>query len=385
MKPKNVMLLGFINRAVEYIDRHMDEEPDARLAELKNIDLASLKDELADNLDSSLGTMQSTMSTLLKAGNEAFDRFIESNKNRTSVDEINRIFNVDIDESRKNNQEKLASLLAFYNLEDDFEFDDDQEIVEDDNTTDDEPIYELTPEDRAFMQEIVKNATAAEDSRNISLQYSRQTNEGIDSIFNEIVENENNEVVDELLSDVKKTDNEDEEPAGEVLTEIPDTAEKEPEEKIAEDKTDKTYVSTLIDDLKQQFEEEEAIKREKEEKNKEIYDRIGKIYPYLPKNFVKSVYDLKDSLGKEYPLGKQVVLLHRINFKSVEGLRQFVEIGLNHDYQINADEDKLIVDIFRQFENSDGKILANIYEIANQGYLLNGTYEGYNVIIDDEE
>ena len=30
MKPKNIMLLGFVNKAVDYLDRHMDEEPDAR-------------------------------------------------------------------------------------------------------------------------------------------------------------------------------------------------------------------------------------------------------------------------------------------------------------------------------------------------------------------
>ena len=136
MKPKNIMLLGFVNRAVEYIDKHMDEEPDARLAELKNIDLASIKDELADNLDLSLGTMQSTMSTLLKAGNEAFDRFIENHGQRSFYDEINNIFDEDKDKQKEeedlvlNNQDKLASLLSFYNLEDDFDIDEESEEEE---------------------------------------------------------------------------------------------------------------------------------------------------------------------------------------------------------------------------------------------------------------
>ena len=36
MQPKNVMLLGFINKAVEYIDRTVGEEmPNERLAGLK--------------------------------------------------------------------------------------------------------------------------------------------------------------------------------------------------------------------------------------------------------------------------------------------------------------------------------------------------------------
>ena len=45
----------------------------------------------------------------------------------------------------------------------------------------------------------------------------------------------------------------------------------------------------------------------------------------------------------------------------------------------------MIVDIFKKFTNGDGKILNNIFEIANQGYVLDGTYEGYNVIPQDEE
>ncbi len=685
MKPKNIMLLGFVNRAVEYIDKHMDEEPDARLAELKNIDLASIKDELADNLDLSLGTMQSTMSTLLKAGNEAFDRFIENHGQRSFYDEINNIFDEDKDKQKEeedsalNNQDKLASLLSFYNLEDDFDIDEEseeekhveensnEEVVENKEETEEEvkenkeevveeeTEYELSPEDHELMKEIAKNASSDDDTRPLPLHYDKKTNEDIDSIFNEIIENENNDkvedeiepskennednglvdqlleelppidttLIDELLDkiisvkddndidttnepkqeevlpnddnndvlgnseliqniiesslnqeevveEVKETEQplteeisdvnsselveniienslnqdedinnyeeliveddtneevssadedtnipedtaiqnedinddnhveeqsstnedvndsiEEEEPieenefindfndylgpvyahevienplvdihfdepveeeetsdeifdgsvndqevvAGKVIENplvdinleepieeetvdivepaveedsnaevieenVNETAEEdvnnevESEEKVEEtvkdtNNNDKPYVSTLLDDLKKQLETEAEIKKQKEEKNKEIYDRISRMYPYLSKSFVKTVFDLKEDFARDYSNGQKVVVLHRIKFMNVDNLRQFAEIALNHDYLINVDENKLIVDIFKQFDNSDGKILANIYEIANQGCLLNGTYEGYNVIINE--
>lgn len=676
MKPKNIMLLGFVNRAVEYIDKHMDEEPDARLAELKNIDLASIKDELADNLDLSLGTMQSTMSTLLKAGNEAFDRFIENHGQRSFYDEINNIFDEDKDKQKEedlvlNNQDKLASLLSFYNLEDDFDIEEESEeeeknveeskevVVENkeeieevkennEEVVEEETEYELSPEDHELMKEIAKNASSDDDTRPLPLHYDKKTNEDIDSIFNEIIENENNDkvediepseennednglvdqlleelppidttLIDELLdkiisvkddNDIDATnepkqeevlpndDNKDvlgnseliqniiesslkqdeqvleevketEEPLTEEINDVNsselveniienslnqdedinnnseelmveddtneevssadidtnisedttiqsedknddnhieeqpstnedvnDSIEEEPieenefindfndylgpvyahevienplvdihfdepveeeetiadevfdnsanveeisaskvienplvdihldepieeetvdiadpvieedsnaevieedvnnevesEEKVEEtvkdtNNNDKPYVSTLLDDLKKQLETEAEIKKQKEEKNKEIYDRISRMYPYLSKSFVKTVFDLKEDFARDYSNGQKVVVLHRIKFMNVDNLRQFAEIALNHDYLINVDENKLIVDIFKQFDNSDGKILANIYEIANQGCLLNGTYEGYNVIINE--
>ena len=47
VKPKNVMLLGFVNKAVDYLDKHIDQDVDSRLLkELRNIDLNALKDDL---------------------------------------------------------------------------------------------------------------------------------------------------------------------------------------------------------------------------------------------------------------------------------------------------------------------------------------------------
>ena len=241
MKPKNVMLLGFVNRAVEYLDKHMDEEPDTRLAELKNIDLASLKDELNDNLDASLGTMQSTMSTLLKAGNEAFDQFITDNLGKESIsDELNRIFD-EHDEDRSNNQEELARLLSFYNLDNDFineveedtssdevkedtpsneveeTFDEveinDEEILEQvDEAEEETKVENFTSKDDELLQEIRKNATNDDIQEIMPIDHEIAQDVNIDSIFNEIVEaeqkpnNENNNDVE--LEEVAIDDNE---------------------------------------------------------------------------------------------------------------------------------------------------------------------------------
>ena len=353
MKPKNVMLLGFVNKAVDYLNKHMDEEPDTRLAELKNVDLASLKDELSDNLDASLGTMQSTMSTLLKAGNEAFDNFIEdSHGNSGIVDQFNNLFDVDLDNTRETNQEELARLLSFYNLEND----DDSSISD---NSDDE-----------LMKKIAKNVISDDISDIVKTSETIKHDEGIDTIFNEIVENEDKKDFKEPIEEKEE------------IKEV-EIDENRVKEKVSKQET-QTYVSSLIDDLRSQLVKEKEYRKNEESKNNEVFNRISKLYPYLPEGFIRSVYELKDELSNEYPIGDKLIVLHRVLFKDVEDLRKFVEIGLNHEYTINADENKLIVDIFKEFVNSDGRILTNIYEIANQGYLLNGTYEGYNVITQED-
>jgi len=351
VRPKNVMLLGFINRAVEYLDKHMDEEPNTRLAELKNIDLESIREELVDNLDTSLGTMQSTMSTLLKAGNEAFDDFIEGNLglDRASVSsQFNKIFDIDLDVNPKNKQNDIAKLLSFYNLESDI----------------DEAELDETSETDQYMQEIMKKASnndIREVAKNVNGE--RSSNSELDSIFSEIIRNEESKLVDKQTV---KT----------VPTQIEEVEIEEPKQNSEE------YVSTLVEDLKKQLQKEEEIKKKYEFDNKEVYESVSQIYPYLPKSFIGSVYEMKQSIEDDYPSDVNVIVLHRIKFSNVENLRKFVEIVLNHNYSINADENKMIVDVMKRFKNTEGKIINNIYGIANQGFLLEGNYEGYNVIID---
>ena len=93
---------------------------------------------------------------------------------------------------------------------------------------------------------------------------------------------------------------------------------------------------------------------------------------------------MKDAIANEYLTVNKVIVLHRLSFKDVENLRQFVEITLKHDYQINADEKKQIVDAIKECENTEEKIISSIFDIANQAALLNGEYEGYRIMSEEE-
>ena len=47
---------------------------------------------------------------------------------------------------------------------------------------------------------------------------------------------------------------------------------------------------------------------------------------------------------------------------------------------VNADEDKMIVDVFKEYINTDGKIITSIFDVSNQAALLGGEYDGYRVL-----
>ena len=125
MDPKNVMLLGFVNKAVDYLNQHINDEPDAKMNQLRNIDFNTLESELKENLGSSLGTMNSTTQALLQAGAESFDKFIDVPEKERINNEIDRMFDVDLESNEPLDQKaSLEDLLSFYNLGDDMLLDD---------------------------------------------------------------------------------------------------------------------------------------------------------------------------------------------------------------------------------------------------------------------
>lgn len=385
------MLLGFINGAVEYLENHMNDEND-QINDLKNADLYALRNELASSLDVILGTKQSTLSALMQAGNEAFYSYIDPNDNSLNLSErFDRaldssyhkpksnynnynVNNNNINNST-NNHNDLAKMLSTYNLEG---------YDRKKDTNDD------------YMNQIRNNALRNQNGNNHN-EYP-----ALDSVFNEIVNNENQgkqnnsnfaSLIDELRKQMIKEDELAKQ--NQKLNKIEDKVETKVETYDSNktiDTTDKEMVAksdtknggnvnSLIDNYINEKENEEKFnKKLLLKKKKQICDKVSKMYMHLPLDFIENVYDLKEEIAQANPVDKKVIVLHRIKFNHVENLRQFVEIGLKHGYTINADEDKLIVDIFKQFVNTDGKILNNIYEIANQGYHLEGEYEGYNVI-----
>ena len=147
------------------------------------------------------------------------------------------------------------------------------------------------------------------------------------------------------------------------------------------------YVGDLFDEFANNEYEVDDFKNKQErinELNKKIYDSIVALYPYLSNGFIKGVYELKESFASDYKEGQKIIILHRLVFADLEGLRQFVDVMMSHEYFVNVDEKQMIVDTFKEHVNSDGKILTDIFEIANQAKLLTGEYDGYRIIEVDE-
>lgn len=412
MKPKNVMLLGFINKAAKYLDRELGDTTNEKLNRLKDFDLKALKEELGEDLNASLGTMQSTINTLLLAGEEAFDDFFDSHlETQTLSEELDRIF--DQGSEKKSNESDLDKLLEFYNLND-LELDDEdfEEELAYDNTKEEskdeefsefdtkEEVFEMSDEDNELLKQIAQNVNKAETKPEVKPEEEKEVDvKKLDSVFSEVVNHKDEpkqaeetvlpEQVDknniiELVKDIQASKET-------YFANVPDPVyDNEPNEEEIEEinkqlnKNEEVYVSSLIEDLRERMVHEDEQKKVKEEEFREIYDRIHKIYPYLSNAFIRTVYDLKESLARDYPLDENVIVLHRCIFKEVESLRQFVEIALSHNFSINADEGKLMVDVIKEYMNTDGKIITSIFEVANQSALLGGEYDGYRVMLEEK-
>ena len=68
MEPKNVMLLGFVNKALDYLNKHIGEDQKGPVTELQNIDLESLKKELGEELKEVSAKLTTTAEDLMAAG-----------------------------------------------------------------------------------------------------------------------------------------------------------------------------------------------------------------------------------------------------------------------------------------------------------------------------
>lgn len=207
---------------------------------------------------------------------------------------------------------------------------------------------------------------------------------------NSVYGNDYNSIYDERTIDQIYIAN----PGTEILDEFK-TKESKPEEKLQnisnEEDVELIKIEDNLQDLLDELNEDEIVNRieeirneEKAQKNK-IYDSVKTVYTYLDKSFIKGVFDLKNLFAYEYPLDENIIILQRISFNDVEKLRSFVEVILSHDYVVNVDEEKMIVDVIKGCVNKDGLILAEIFEVANQGKLLEGEYEGYRIIIEGSD
>ena len=248
----------------------------------------------------------------------------------------------------------------------------------DDDLTD-QLAQEVLSEDSGKEEKPAEAAVSAEDKKETDILDELLENLAREAGRNDI--NEDTEKVAELA------DIEEEIPQPHyILNPGTETEDKEETEPIEEEE-EADPLDGLLDGLNSEViaeRIEEARLREEEEKVN-IYDAIKAIYPYLSDAFVRAVYDLKGSLAYDYPEDVEIIILHRLRFADIEGLHNFVEVIIGHGYAVNVDEKKMIVDVFKSHINADGRILTDIFEIANQARLLSGEYEGYKVIVVNEE
>ncbi len=364
MKIGHVVLFAAAASALTYLSSVIKDESDDSDEILKELEemtdaqsqkLIDEKEEITDDLDSSIEDDIHDITESLRYIGESImdDLFSEPDDEPIKIEK-----GEDIDEA-------LKEVFAELEITDDEE---EPEKAEEETLSDEDSIIREIEDLLTSLDDQNKDGDLPFDEDG----YLKEIQKAIDET---IALDENGQEVD--MSDVFKDEKADNDEIDQIFSEIlrqEDLSDEKVEESLnAED----AYIEELADELK------DALEVDVVEKEDDIYEKISELYPYLSSNFIRAVYDLKESLANEYPYDRYVLLLHRISFVTIDELRQFTEIVLDHDYQINVDEGKMIVDVIKEFINEDGKILANIFEIANQARLLNGEYEGYRVDIVD--
>ena len=121
-------------------------------------------------------------------------------------------------------------------------------------------------------------------------------------------------------------------------------------------------------------EEEKVTEEEVSEEVKEI----AAIYPYLSSSFIAEQFARNDAFNAEYPEDALVAISHKARFSHLEEKEQFLEIAKENGYDVEELNTKEIV-VAKKLYSTDGAILSDIYNVANQVNCLNGTYEGYKI------
>ena len=225
MEDKNIALLGFVSSAADYLKKQIKDNSE-EIKELDEIDLDKIKSELGKRLGSSFGGVQDKSNDLINAGREAFNDFI--NDSSKMIDEFNDIFNVDFKkENDEKDEEMVNHLISILREPSKFE------------------------ETNDFETQIARaaNDSYIEDNRKIEVPGS--DNEELDSLFSEIIANENIKVEEPVLNPFVDVETE-----FEALTKEPSVEDNEEssddsiEEIIEEDEIEKDN-SLKADEIKQ--------------------------------------------------------------------------------------------------------------------------------------
>jgi len=385
MKLDDIVLLGFVDEALKYLKHEAKEEEKPEIDRLiSQLDIEKMKGNLNSKFGNSFIGANEVIKALMKSGNEAFFEFTKKEDKNKMINEINDIFDDSFLGNKKEDKEvegpNLGKLVA-----------DNNNIIKQERLKKDivgfvnEVKDKLTKEENSDLPFInddddiynaIRNAAIGDGHIGGSEDIPYDENE-LNKVINDI-NNDNNEYSDEyhnqyvsnLMNDLQKR-MEMEESQEANVNDVP----------VQENNNE--YVSSLMGDLQKQMKVDEESRKEAEEKEK-IYKEISEVYEHIPRKFIHVVYDARQSIVEGLIPDQRVILLHRVRFDNIDNLRQFAEILLSHEFNVNVDEDQKIVDGIELINNTDGKIIASIFEVANQAYSLEGVYDGYRVIKEDD-
>ncbi len=364
MKLKNIVLLGIVSSIMAYLNNNLefssDEESsdDSLFKDIKALvadklakadfeeKLKGLSENKAEDVDLAQKMAQEMTDDLLHDLDQTLDDY------KALKDEATEDFNYDdllseledlLAKMEVNQEEPIKTLAPF-------------------RVISDEERYKYDDKDSGVFKVEVKTEPKVEED-----PYLAKIQEAINNSFYE----QSEEAKDETKTEEKEV----------TADEIDDLFAKimaEEDKDDQKEESEENYIDELVSELEGALGDLNELEKEDP---KDVYTKISELYPYLSPSFIRAVYDMKEAISLEYPLNQKVIILHRLSFDDLDDLRQFTEIVLNHAYRVNVDERQGIVDILKEFVNTDGKILTNIFEIANQARLLHGEYEGYRVDI----
>ena len=355
IKEKAPEQLKEASETVKDVTDNLIEELNSIVTTLEDIASAAVEELDSDECENEKES-EAFKEPVLSEENEAVSQPLEVEKTEDLISEIEELM-ASLDAKDETSEEETLDEPV---LENETEVAEEETV---DKTADNEALIDKELEDfdeedyLAKIKEAIDSTIALDENGEVA---------DMSEVLNE--EDERKEItrdeIDEIFSEILKQEG--------LMSEEENSV--EPEEMPEEE-----YLDELKEDLKEELEEKAQEEIVNEAPEADIYAKINELYPYLSRGFVRAVYDLKESIANEYPLDQRIVILHRLSFKDINHLRQFSDIVLNHDYRVNVDENKMIVDIFKDMINTDGKILTNIFEIANQARVLDGNYEGYRV------
>ncbi len=153
------------------------------------------------------------------------------------------------------------------------------------------------------------------------------------------------------------------------------TKKKKNEEEVEDEQVHFINIEDVSDT--EENEEVEEKKEEVEEVSDEVKE-VASIYPYLSTSFVAEQFARNDVFNEKYPEDTLVTISHKARFSHLDEKEQFCSIAKENEYEVEELTEKEVL-VKKKMYSTDGAILSDIYNVANQVNCLNGTYEGYQI------